>query len=532
MSASNRASPAPARQPNESSANPIVALAREYGLTAMILVAVLSHLVNMFSYPLYLGDEGIYLEQAWAVVRVGQLAPYTYFYDHAPAGWIVLAVWEMLLPLRFFTLGMALNGARVLMLLFHVGSVVLLYRLVYQMTQSDFAAIATSLAFSLSPLDVYYQRMVLLDNEMVFCALLTYVLLLSPGRRLTTVLASGFSFGIAVLCKENALFFTPAFAYLLYQRVRGSYRARFSLVGWSFCALMLVSLYPLYAILKGEFLPAASSIVGNGAPAAHVSLISTTLWQVGRHGGSILDPSSQFWQYFWGKWWNKDPVFIVAGACATLINFLIGLVNRNGRRETLVASLLAASFALYLVRGSVIIDFYVVPVLPFFALNVGLLLWRLTRIGPFGAIVATAVLLALTGAFLAQSHDEYFVDQTRLQVDQLRFVQQTIPADAMILTDDDIWVDLHEPRGNDPVYPKAHSHWKIAADPAISGTLLQNNWQNLDYLIMSNQLHHIFELNNETMALTAYDHSRLLARFEEGDVSLEVRQVIKDNTSS
>jgi hypothetical protein len=295
---------------------------------------------------------------------------------------------------------------------------------------------------------------------------------------------------------------------------------------------MLVSLYPLYSLLKGEFFPAGSSLVGNGAPASHVSLISTTLWQAGRHGGSILDPNSQFWQYFWGKWWNKDPVFIIAGAGATALNFLIGVTDREGRRETYVASLLAAAFTLYLIRGSIMIDFYVVPVLPFFALNVGLLLWRLTKFGPAGTIVATAVLLALTGAFLAQSHDEYFVDQTRLQVDQLKFVQQTVPSDATILTDDDLWVDLHEPHGDDPVYPKAHSHWKIAADPAISSSLLQNNWQNLDYLIMSNQLHHIFELNGETMALTAYDHSRLLARFEEGDVSLEVRQVIKDNSSS
>jgi 4-amino-4-deoxy-L-arabinose transferase-like glycosyltransferase len=531
MSTSYRASPRPADQSGEAPANPIATLAREYGLTAMILIAILSHLINMFSYPLYLGDEGIYLEQAWAVVRLGQLAPYTYFYDHAPAGWIMLAFWEVLLPWHFFTLGMALNGARVLMLLFQVGSVVLLYRLVYLMTHSDFAAIATSLVFSLSPLDVYYQRMVLLDNEMVFWVLLALVLLVEPGRRLMTVLASGFCFGLAILCKENALFFAPVLAYLLYQRVRGTYRARFSLVGWTFCAFMLVSLYPLYAILKGEFVPAPSSIIGNGAPAAHVSLISTTLWQAGRHGGSILDPNSQFWQYFWGKWWNKDPVIIVVGACATAINFLIGLTDRQGRRETFVASLLAAAFTLYLIRGSIMIDFYVVPVLPFFALNVGLLLWRLAKVGPSGAIVATAVLLALTGAFLAQSHDEYFVDQTRLQVDQLKFIQQTIPSNAMILTDDDLWVDLHEPHGDSPIYPNAHSHWKIAADPAISDHLLHNNWQNLDYLIMSNQLHHIFELNNETMALTAYDHSHVLARFDEGDVELEVRQVEKGTAS-
>jgi hypothetical protein len=141
-------------------------------------------------------------------------------------------------------------------------------------------------------------------------------------------------------------------------------------------------------------------------------------------------------------------------------------------------------------------------------------------------------LLGILGWFGTELHDEFFVNQTEMQIHQLRFVQQTIPADAKVLMDDDLWVDLHEPRGNAPVYEHAHSHWKIAADPAIRDTILDNRWQNLDYMIMSNQLHHIFELNNEQLALDAYNHSQLLARFQEGDVSLEVRQVIKDNPSS
>ena len=29
-------------------------------------------------------------------MREGRLAPYTYFYDHAPAGWILLAAWMAL----------------------------------------------------------------------------------------------------------------------------------------------------------------------------------------------------------------------------------------------------------------------------------------------------------------------------------------------------------------------------------------------------------------------------------------------------
>ncbi len=509
------------------------AFAEEYGLIAAALVAAITHAFNMFHYPLYLGDEGIYLEQAWAVLREGQLAPYTYFYDHAPAGWLLIAIWEFLLPRRFLTFGMAINSARVLMLLLHIGSTVLIYRIANRMMGSHFAGIATSVAFTLSPLEIYYQRMVLLDNVMVFWFLLTLDLLTLQTRRIVPLLASGFCFGIATLCKENALFFAPVLAYVLYHKVQGSYRARFAIAGWSAAAAMLISLYPLYALLKGEFFP-ADTLVGTGAPAAHVSLISSLLWQVGRHGGSILSPDSQFWQYFWGKWWNKDPLIIVAGVVATAINLVIGLSNRERHRNTLVASLLSIAFTIYLIRGSVMIDFYVVPVLPFLALNVGLLLARLANASPrlIGATVATLALVAMAVGFVAQSHDEYLVDQTKLQVDQLAFIRQNVPSNAMILIDDDLWVDLHEPNSNQPVYPLAHSHWKIAADPAIKDKLLHNRWESLDYLVMSNKLHYIFGLNNEQLALDAYNHSRLLARFEEGDVELEVRQVIKPEPSS
>jgi len=497
----------------------------EYGLTIAVVVAFISHFVNVFNYPLYLGDEGIYLEQAWAVLREGALAPYTYVYDHAPAGWLLVSFWEFILPGHFDAFGMAMNSARLGMVLLDVLSTILLYRVALRLTESHFVALATCLIFNLSPLGIYYQRMVLLDNIMVFWVLLSLDLLLAPSRRLVTTLAAGFVFGLAVLTKENALFFVPIIGYMLYHNVRDTYRVRFSLVGFSLCALMLISLYPLYALLKGEFFLSPND--------AHVSMLSTFAWQMGRKGGSVLDPNSQFWEFFWAKWWQKDPLIIVVGTAATFINLVIGLRDRARNRNFLIVSALSLAFILYLARGSVIIDFYVVPLLPFFALNVGLVLWWFARARPRGGtVLASLVLVGLVVGFVAQSHDEYFVNQTQLQVDQLAFVRQNVPDNAQVLIDDDIWVDLHEPHGNYPVYPDANSHWKIASDPAIQDKLLHNNWQNLDYLVMSNQLDYIFQLNDEQLAMNAYDHSRVMARFVEGDVTVEVRQVVKNGSSS
>src|SRR5690349_21345810 len=74
-------------------------------LLALLLIAFVAHAFNMFNFPAftYNGDEGIYTGQALAVLRDGQLASYTYWYDHAPAGWILLAAWMVVSggPLAF-----------------------------------------------------------------------------------------------------------------------------------------------------------------------------------------------------------------------------------------------------------------------------------------------------------------------------------------------------------------------------------------------------------------------------------------------
>ncbi|MGI9149165.1 MAG: hypothetical protein ACR2IK_21885 [Chloroflexota bacterium] len=64
-------------------------------LVALLGIAFVAHAVNMLDFvpTASKDDEGIYTAQAWAVLREFRLAPYTYWYDHAPAGWLLLAVW-------------------------------------------------------------------------------------------------------------------------------------------------------------------------------------------------------------------------------------------------------------------------------------------------------------------------------------------------------------------------------------------------------------------------------------------------------
>ena len=498
-------------------------------LYAVLAVALFSHAYNVFRYPLYLGDEGIYLEQAWAVLREGRLSPYTYNYDHAPAGWLAIAWWVLLLPGKFHTFGTAINTGRVLMLLIHLASVLLLFKITVRLSGSLVAAIITCLIFSLSPLSLYYQRMVLLDNLMVFWVLVSLYAILFDGNRLVTLLGSAAAFALAVLTKENAVFFAPVLAYVIFSGVRHSYRFRFALAGWIVTAVLAISFYPLYAFLKSELLPSGALALLGGQPPEHVSLLETIAWQMSRTGPSILDPGGDFWFYFWSKWWPRDGLIIMLGVAGTLLCLMMWSYNRQRNHGHLVAALMTLAFGLYLGRGSIMIEFYVVPILPFAAMTAGMALGTILDwlTGPFAAPAFALVLVGVIGPFLYVGRDAFLLDQTYLQMQQLAYIRENIPPSAVLIVDDDLWVELREPSGGQPAFPNAHSHWKVEGDPAIRRDLLKEDYRNADYFIKSNQQEIALERTKSTFVQEALANSTLMQRFEAGQISLEVRKINK-----
>jgi hypothetical protein len=517
-------------------------------LVLSLLTGVVTHGYNLFNYPLYVTDEGIYIQQAWSVLRELRLSPYTYFYDHAPAGWLLIAGWVAILPSQFQTFGNAVDTGRALMLVVHVASTFLVYRVTARLSGSGPGAVLAAFLFNVSPLAIFYQRQVLLDNVMVMLVLLA-VYLITGGTswrngdlRIVAAISSGVAFGIAVLTKENAIFFGPVVAYLLNKRLQGQMNYRFSMGFWSFAAVSCISLYFLYATLKNELLPSGFSFDLNNPPADHVSLLYTIWWQLHRTQGSILDTSSPVWQFSLGAWLPKDTFILAAGAAAAAINLAVGILSRGRWREGVIVSALALSYGIYLARGSQMLEFYVVPLLPFLAMNIGLLAgWPLSRMP---ALVRPLPVLALMGVFLVNPawgyvlvvdqfghvvpHDLYKLNQTDMQAQQLAWIRQNIPPDAKLIIDDDIWADLHDER---PYYKWAHSHYKAASDPDVRDKLFGKDWRNIDYVVMSNKMRQAMSLNNadgrETWILQALDHSKPVWSVEHGDVKLEIDRVIK-----
>jgi len=521
-------------------------LARRVLLLFAVATGALTHGYHLFQYPLYITDEGIYMEQAWSVIREGRLSPYTYFYDHAPAGWLAIAVWARILPQQFETFGNAINTGRVLMLLVHVASTFLLFEITRRLSSSTVAAVIATFLFNVSPLAVFYQRTVVLDNLMVFWVLLSLYLAISAKRYVLMPLLSGLALGIGILTKENAIFFIPGIAYLLYRTVRPRRGYRFGLGFWAYSFVAVTSVYSLYAALKSELLPSYLNFNLNNPPADHVSLVYEIWYQLHRSQGSIFNTHSLVWQFSLGTWLPKDPFILVAGTLAAAASLALGFRERSRDPGMLVAGLLAAGYVFYLLRGSVMLVFYIVPLIPFYSMCIGMVGSRLLDrfVGApsqslraavvQAALVATccvALALPLGGYVFVHDttghvapHDLYQLPQTFMETEQVAFIRQRIPPNARIVMDDDIWVDLHDAQ---PSYTVAHSHWKAASDPAVRDNVFHQNWQNIDYIVMSNQMLQAMQQNGpgEDYIIEALNHATRIWDLKRGNVELSVYQV-------
>jgi 4-amino-4-deoxy-L-arabinose transferase-like glycosyltransferase len=499
-----------------------------------LLIGLITHSWNLFKYPLYLSDEGIYMEQAWSVLREGKLSPYTYFYDHAPMGWFVIAGWVAVIPGQFNAFGHPVNVGRVFMVLVHLGCVFLLFEVVRRYSGSVAAAFLATFLFNVSPLAVYFQRMVLLDNLMVFWVLVGLYVLARKDGRVITAMGAGLAFGLAVVTKENAIFLLPGFGYLMHKSIVKQGNRRFSASFWWFAAGSPVAMYMLYAKLKNELLPAGMDFNLASPPADHVSLLYTIWWQLHRTGTG--GQGTMFSSLLRDSWMWKDRYVLMIGMAAACTTLALSL-NRRQREVPLVGTtLLTIGYGFYLTR-SVLLDFYIAPLVPLLALNIGLLYGRIVRgsqAAPVALLTACLVLMPLPyphGYLVSWSSDgtrllladQYRLPQTNMQNLQLKWIRQNVPPDARLIIDDDVWVALRE---GTPKYPNAQSHFKAAADPDVRDKIFHQDWHNVDYVVMSNKMRDALVRNNEAWILEAIDqHGEQVWRIDRGDVHLEVIKI-------
>lgn len=463
-----------------------------------LVIAAVAHGFNMRNYPYYENDEGTYISQAWSLLSQGKLAPYTYWYDHAPAGWIFLAGWIKATG-GLFTFGMSVDTGRVFMLVLHIASSLMLFWLVRKHSQRHLAAVLAVVFFSISPLAIYYHRRVLLDNIMVFWLLAAISWLYLGKKTLRHVMLSAVCFGIAALTKEVVIFFLPGMVYLLWQLDR---RHRVMGIGlWLSIVGMVVGSYFLYGALKTELLP----VGWLGDSRDRVSLLGSLMQQLGRGVHVPFWHPDSLFRMAWRTWVSRDVIVVWGGIVSILAASGLALWNKTFR----LPALLAAGFGFFLLRNALVIDFYIVPIFPFAGWCFGLVVQQVVKKLHWAVVLGIVMV-----AFLLMGVKHYYKNENEPYRQAVNYIKQTLPEDSHMAIDasilDDLWYGKHP---DEPTFANADWFWKVARDRDVFEKKLQGDWRSIDYIVLSHEmLKQIGELNAPTIEL-ALSHADLVTQW-------------------
>lgn len=488
-------------------------------LALVMSVALVTHAFNMFNYPLYRQDEGIVSQNAYSFMQNWQLSPYTFNYEHPPMATFMLSLWTLLTG-GFHTFGPAINSGRVLMLVLHLASTFFLYRIARQLAGgSNSAAVVAGLLFSLSPLAVTFQRLIVVDNFMMFWLLATLFLTICSRERLFSFFTASMTLGLAIMSGETAIFFLPAFLVLMW-RFSDHFHRLYAFWGALVISLVVTFQFILYALFKSELFPDNFDFMGEiEGRATHVSMFGT-YFQNYRDSVPAWQGSEAF-NFLWNLWSGLDIVLLLVGGGCAVLNLLFGFK----RKENWVVPIMLATYGLFLGLGGIDADYAIVVFVPFLALAIGQTVGGLcSMLGSTFSFVATVAIAVVAGYFYITANQGIYTKDVNTTYQQVvSWIKGNLPTDRSIVTTDAIWVDLRS-NYKGPAYPLAHSHWKAANDPAVRVNVFAGNYKNVDYLVMTQEMRKQFESRNLVFNQQALQDSSLVREFDNPD-AIEIRKV-------
>jgi hypothetical protein len=485
-------------------------------VAGLLLVVGLVHAIGYDRYPgRATDDEGTYVAQAWAVQYWHALAHYTYWYDHPPVGWILMAGYNWLTQ-AFDRLPTSVTAGREFMIWVKIVSAAMVYLLGRRLGYSRLTASGAVLLFGLSPLAISFQRMVYLDNIAVMWVLAALAFAASQRRSLAAAVGSAVCFALAVMSKETIAVLFPALFLLLWRSTDPKTR-RYIVALFLTVLVALVFTYPLYALLKNELFEGPD----------HVSLMWTIKWQLFYRApsGSLLDSASDTYAVA-RSWLERDPLLIGAGALLTPIGLLF--------RRTREVSLALGIQIVLLFRNGYLPFPYVIGMLPFAALTLAGVADQLFK-GPARRgwpaatarsvgrlVVACAVIVAVIGVGPAWDRgirQAMTEDHSRPPQQALDYVAAHVPRGSILLVDNNLWTDLVRRGFN----PSPVWFYKLDLDPAVRAKY-QNGWRDIDYIVLSQYT--ATTLKDLPTVMEAVQHSEVVASF--GDGEMTVRRIVKN----
>lgn len=495
-----------------------------HAVSLMIMLPVLGlvaavHSAGSRSYPLYTDDSGIYLAQAWAVLHSGDLSPYTYFYDHPPAGWIQVALWAAVSG-GFNRYDSALQFGAEVALIAKVAAAGLLYIFGRRLGFSRLGAAFAVVLFGLCPIGLFYGRLMLVDNVMVAWLIAAFALAYAPSRSIGAAAGATISFAMAVLSKETALVLLPAFAWALASNLDRRNRQQVLTVS-IFCGALTLAMYPLFALYKGELLPREG----------HTSLFGTAAWQLaGRPSSGWLWDEGSGVRTLLSQWMALDPYLLIAGAITAPLAIVVPRL-----RPAALALLIGW---LMLARGGYVPAMYVLVLLPFSALLVAgalealsgrrrvtaasVLRVRTRWVGLvvrgwysllLGVILLAATAFVWTGPVRAATTERS--PQPLLQAAD--WLGAHVARDKILVVHDAIWTDLVYRYGFSPQPLLVH---KVDHDPQVRQGLTR-----IDYLAVPEAYYRNADPAAYPTLLRARHHSVEVAAFGTGDRAVHIYRV-------
>lgn len=475
-------------------------------------ISVVAHAWNMYGYPYYENDEATYTSRGWMVANEGKLDVYTYRYDHAPLGWMLLAGWQVLTGgAQLF--GSLLESGRAFMLLVHIASTILVYIIARRFSAGSRLAGAVAVVFfAVSPIAIYFQRRILLDNIMAFWLLLSVFFATQPKQRLKFYILSALTFGVAALTKLNAVFIAPAILYIVWVRAHNQHRMHAAAYWVSVTGIVVVSFF-LYALLKGELL--AAPIGPDGLP-THVSVVETFALQLGR--GDFAWPwlaESSFMQNV-RSWALKDWSLLALGALSTVVLMVVGVRRRKRQPYILALAGIVVFYVAFLARGKIVLDLYVVPLIPFFAIAIGLTCsiiyndWLRDRRARDGfLLVLLAGVIGLYG--VAATKGQYQANETSNQLAVVGWAKQHIPKNAIIATDNYLYPYLAQ----EDHYTNVSYFFSTEYDPEVR-KVYDDDWRNIEYLVLTHEIVKQIKTGTVPRMKQVLDHATLVADYRQG----------------
>ncbi|WP_394685664.1 ArnT family glycosyltransferase [uncultured Microbacterium sp.] len=480
-------------------------------LGSVLLIAGLVQGVGMAGSPQRIDDEGTYTAQAWSVLKLGELAHYTYWYDHPPLGWLQLAAYGQL-TFAFERYDIAVIAMREAMLVAMVIATALIWLLARRIGLSRLAASFGALAFAVSPLAVQFHRTVYLDNVAVPWLIGAFLLALTRKGQLLGFAGSALAFGIAVLTKETFLLALPVLAWVMWRNSNPATR-RYTLSVAAMVLTVVGTTYLLLAAVKGELLPGPD----------RVSLATGVAFQLATResSGSAFEAGSLLNQTL-TQWFQLDPVILVAGAVA-------GVAGLFSRRVRPFAVLYLAFLVVVFRPGGYTPVPFVIQLLPFAAL---LLAWaaeaavrRVRRRGATRALGFAGAAVGIIGAIVAgpiwftQLRGLWLADLDAPLRQAQVWAEQNIDRADRVVVDDAMWVDLVQAG-----FPRENVVWyyKVDTDSDVRAQL-PNGWRDIDWVITTDSMRTFPD--GFPQVSQALDNSTVVASFGSGDQQVDVRRV-------